>query len=93
MTHIDYNQALGVPLAQIGNYTIWPMLCAIPSKFIIAAWESSLVGRGTLDSTSQHLSTHQSACILVTGASGDSFILGMMYYSGICDAPHRMVGS
>ena len=36
----DYNQVLGVPLAQVGSYTLWPMVCAIPAKFVIAAWES-----------------------------------------------------
>ena len=41
-----YNQVLGVALADVGKYTVWPMLCAIPAKFLIAAWESTLVGRG-----------------------------------------------
>ena len=41
-----YNQVLGVPLAQVGSYTLWPMVCAIPAKFVIAAWESALIGRG-----------------------------------------------
>ena len=32
-----YNQVLGVALADVGKYTVWPMLCAIPGEDTVAA--------------------------------------------------------
>ena len=36
-----YNQVLGVALADVGKYTVWPMLCAIPGEDTVAANDCS----------------------------------------------------
>lgn len=41
-----YNQVLGVPLASVGAFTFWPMLCALPAKPVVAAWETWMLKRG-----------------------------------------------
>ena len=41
-----YNQALGIPLHNVGRYTIWPMLCSIPAKIMCASWETSQFRKG-----------------------------------------------
>jgi hypothetical protein len=41
-----YNQKLGVPLHLVGAYTSWPMLCAIPSKVLVASWETRCYQKG-----------------------------------------------
>ena len=46
-----YNQALGVPISRVGNYIFWPMICAIPAKFLMAAWESALIDHGATTRT------------------------------------------
>lgn len=41
-----FNQVLGVPLHLVGAYTSWPMLCAIPSKVLVASWETRCYHKG-----------------------------------------------
>eukprot|EP01051_Picozoa_sp_SAG22_P012081 SAG22_NODE_1225_length_5115_cov_1.965510_7_plen_387_part_00 len=62
-----YNQALGVPLGLVGRYTVWPMLCAIPAKVLVAAWETRCYRRGAsarLSGTNSNLGHQLLPCVL-----------------------------
>lgn len=41
-----FNQVLGVEMHLVGAYTSWPMLCAIPSKVLVASWETQCYRKG-----------------------------------------------
>jgi hypothetical protein len=68
-----YNQALGVPLHLVGAYTTWPMLCAIPSKILVASWETACYRRGYSLRRIRKLGSVM--CAAITVPSGILFVL------------------